>query len=136
MLASGVDIKQIFGSNLVWNFFIKEDLSNVDVREKLESGTASTVAGSNTITGVGTNWQNYMIGRRIKVGSEEKYVLSVTSATSLSVDSNFVATNSGVSYSFAVVYSWFNDSTLNSDYFTVSGIAGAAYLRKNNGIFN
>lgn len=62
-------------------------------------GTVSTTAGSRTVTGSGSLFlANLDYGDFITIVGEKKMVISVTNNTSLTVDQNFAATNSGVVY--------------------------------------
>lgn len=81
--------------------------------EQYNTGTVATTVASDTVTGTGTNWGDSMVGTCIRVSdtstaptgisgdnpySEERIVLSVESATSLTVDSVFTASRSAVGY--------------------------------------
>lgn len=75
------------------------------------TGTVSVNVGATTVTGSGTAWTTDMIGQNISLEGIFDYVITdVTSATSLTIDSEFVSTSgngnlSGATYAIATVIS-------------------------------
>ncbi|HET9174671.1 MAG TPA: hypothetical protein VFN56_05355 [Candidatus Saccharimonadales bacterium] len=62
-------------------------------------GTVSTSSGSATVTGSNTTFTNdFTVGDRITVGTETYTVIAIANDTLLTVSSNFVNSNSSVSY--------------------------------------
>lgn len=90
-------------------------LNDVTLNFQSQIGTVSTSIGSVNVTGVGTSFTSNDIGKRIRIGSEDKWIVSRISATSITVDSNYISANSGVSYSLGCVSSWIN---------SISGVMG------------
>lgn len=69
----------------------------VNVTSQPLSGTLTTAVGSAAVTGTSTKFTTELkVGDRITVGSETKTVIAITSDTSLTVHSNYIAANSGV----------------------------------------
>lgn len=82
--------------------------------DKYTEGTVSVTAGSATVTGVGTTWLSKHVGSTLRLGADaaieptglmgispyaaERTVMTVDSATSITVDANFADTFSGVRY--------------------------------------
>ena len=71
-------------------------LFQVSTLTKQLAGTVSVSAGTSTVTGVGTNFTNALVGKPIKIESELFTVDSVASTTSLTLSGNHIAGASGV----------------------------------------
>ena len=70
-------------------------LFQVSTLTKQLAGTVSVSAGTSTVTGVGTNFTNALVGKPIKIESELFTVDSVASTTSLTLSGNHIAGASG-----------------------------------------
>lgn len=81
------------GEYVVIECYRKLDPDNITL-----SGTATISTTSNTVTGSGTSFQQQVIiGEEITFGTETKRVVAITSETSLTVDSVFSSSSSGLS---------------------------------------
>jgi hypothetical protein len=63
------------------------------------SGVVTVISGSNVVTGVGTNFTSeFIIGDVISIGSIVKRIISITSATSVIVDSAYQSSFNSLNY--------------------------------------
>ncbi len=61
------------------------------------TGTVATTSGSNTVTGIGTNFStDLVVGQILRIGAEIFYITAIGSATSLTVHTNSAVNGSGV----------------------------------------
>ncbi|OCX54247.1 hypothetical protein BEL04_08295 [Mucilaginibacter sp. PPCGB 2223] len=68
-------------------------------RSPIGQGTLSATSGSNTITGVGTNWANDLnIGETITAGGESHVISLINSATSITTVDNWTNNLANVAY--------------------------------------
>jgi len=89
-------------------WFKLESLSDVVLNFQSQTGTVSTTSGGSTVTGSGTSFGQNDVGKRIRINGEDKWISTVASTTSLTVDSTFSNTNSSVAYSYGYVSKWIN----------------------------
>lgn len=79
-----------------------QNLLNVSVNytaPTLGTGTVATTSGSKTITGTGTTFtQSFTVGNNINIGSFTAKVITITSDTSLTIDTPATTTASGQAY--------------------------------------
>jgi hypothetical protein len=62
------------------------------------TGTVTINSGTNTVTGVATNFSSTDVGKAIKVGTETRLIASFSSTTSVTVDSNWSTSAAGSTY--------------------------------------
>lgn len=115
----------IFSSLTLW--YKLSSLSDVVLNFQAQTGTVSTTAGSATVTGSGTAFTSADVGKRIRVGSEDRWVSAYSSSTSITVNEAFTSNNSGATWYFATVSQW-NDSSGGSHHATQSTAASQPFI--------
>lgn len=95
----------------------------VRIDKSTRSGTAAVTAGSTTVTGTSTAFLTELRpGQEITINGERKVVTAIASATSLTVDTPYAATASGVSVFLM------DDILMPTTDFTVSNQGGFARI--------
>ena len=108
-----------------------ESLNDVVLNFQNQTGTVSTNSGVNTVTGSGTSFSQNDVGKRIRINAEDKWIVSVSSTTSLIVDSNYSNTNASIAYSYGCVSKWKN-SAIGMPDFEQSTTTSQPFIALNN----
>ncbi len=95
---SGNDVTNI---KINWNQTVNITWTGLNGRAQSAAlpGTISVTGGSNTVTGSGTSFTtDFQVGDVISTDWQRRRITAITNNTSLTVESNFVANQSGVEY--------------------------------------
>ena len=87
--------QQVYERQMLW--MRKE--GKISIKAKYNTGNIAVTNGSATITGTTTTWTLAMVGQKIIISSVAYRIASFTSATSLTLDTEYIGTTaSGLSY--------------------------------------